>query len=103
MANQYSTICSAFAGSVQVRRSEAKTAIGSIAMKVHYCAVVRVHSLADALHARVFQYMSHDECSSHAQLQRMAAQIYKFGVDVLGGNLNPGCKDSSVPHRMSTD
>ena len=54
-ANQYSTICSAFAGLVQVGRSEAKTAIGSIAMKVCYCAVVRVHSSADAIACTCFR------------------------------------------------
>ena len=36
-------------------------------------------------------------------VHRMAAQIYKFGLDALGGNVNRGCKDSSVAHRMSTD
>ena len=34
---------------VQVGQSEAQTAIGSIATKVHYCAVVRVHSLTDEI------------------------------------------------------
>ena len=36
-------------------------------------------------------------------MQRMAAQIYKFGVGALYGNVNPSCSDSSLAHRMPTD
>ena len=55
------------------------------------------------LYARVFDCMSHDECSSHAQLQRMAAQIYHCGVGALYGNVNQGSDGSSVAHRMPAE